>query len=658
MSSTDVPYRRPSRLRWGFLIYGIFFAPASVVFVASNFESGYPFFFCLWSAAIYFLANLGNLFYSIRFNFKPKKIWKAVAFLWVLHFAAEGILDNASTSSMGFYARVVTWILGFLFFLPSFIANFKTAFFRAPLFIRKPKRSPAGGGWRAKFRLRKGHLPVMVVLLLAVICPAIHGMKVRSQAREIIADLEDYRRKHGQYPESLQDLMRRGHDEDLSYQVSRGTQFALYQRYAPYPVYATYFSYDKKWRGGFAEFFETKLLNYLARVWESDFRGRKSHESLSLAKGMLPYIAWRFGQEDWRTVEAHHRIALSYQKQGSLKEALDHYRHAEEIMVKAGGPPTGESMANFSNHYGHLLLYMGLYDEAETKLSRVLNGAEGEYPEIKGSAFETEAILHLGTVYLLKGENQKARQMYQRAMELFEKGPEPQKNLSLGVCYQGLANVFRAEKKAAEAENYYERAVVLLARALPASRTAMGILKRDMAQLFLEQRNYEKALPLAEESAYILSDQQESGFWEIGSSVNLLGAAYHGAGNTEKAAEVYESLIKELNEAGAPDAALIQPMVNLGEVYVERKDFSKARNLYQDLKDLLEPYKEDEPALYLAAAVTLARVVRELNDIPQAVRLAGEVLGFAEGKPLAAEAQKWAAQAREIAALPPSAEKG
>src|SRR6202165_3548864 len=80
----------------------------------------------------YSLMNFGNFVYALRLPFSKKpRVWKVLAPCFVLYFVFAGIVSEASSehANEGLGSDILVWLLGFLFFLPTFPANFKLAQF-------------------------------------------------------------------------------------------------------------------------------------------------------------------------------------------------------------------------------------------------------------------------------------------------------------------------------------------------------------------------------------------------------------------------------------------------------------------------------------------------------------------------------------------------
>jgi tetratricopeptide (TPR) repeat protein len=197
---------------------------------------------------------------------------------------------------------------------------------------------------------------------------------------------------------------------------------------------------------------------------------------------------------------------------------------------------------------------------------------------------------------------------------------------------QGLGNAARLAKDYKKAEEYYNQAVVLWARKLPATRHSIAILKRDIAQLHYEQKDYEEAFQLISESLNILESEQSGNFWDQTASLNLLGIILADKGEKKKAVQLFEHLIESLDNIGVQEEALIHPLINLGELYFGLQEFAKADEVFHRLNKILTPYKEQNPDTFLYCSVRLAQSQEGQAQRTAALQTASQSLAFAKGK--------------------------
>jgi Tfp pilus assembly major pilin PilA len=118
------------QLRWWSLLYAVVFALFSLFDVMNDFRRNHHWSLITLEVLAYSLMNFGNFVYALRLPFSKKpRVWKVLAPCFVLYFVFAGIVSEASSehANEGLGSDILVWLLGFLFFLPTFTANLKLA---------------------------------------------------------------------------------------------------------------------------------------------------------------------------------------------------------------------------------------------------------------------------------------------------------------------------------------------------------------------------------------------------------------------------------------------------------------------------------------------------------------------------------------------------
>ena len=200
---------------------------------------------------------------------------------------------------------------------------------------------------------------------------------------------------------------------------------------------------------------------------------------------------------------------------------------------------------------------------------------------------EYEDFINLGKKYFLEKNYEKAKEAYEKAIELDPKDAR---------AYNNLANVYYEEKDYEKAKEAYEKAIELdpnfagaynnlgilyykekdYEKAKEAYEKAIeldpnfAIAYFNLANVYDEEKDYEKAKE-AYEKAIELDPKYAKAY-------NNLGILYYEEKDYEKAKEAYEKAI-ELD----PNNAIAYN--NLANVYDEEKDYEKAGLIYYSIKE-------------------------------------------------------------------------
>lgn len=113
------------RIRPLMLGYTLFFALLSISCVHDDITKQYPLIFTVWDGFCFFIFFSGNLLYSLnRVPAYIKSLWKIVFPILVFHFVLSGIYDFQHDNNINMIEVMITWVIGSLFFLPTFRAHY------------------------------------------------------------------------------------------------------------------------------------------------------------------------------------------------------------------------------------------------------------------------------------------------------------------------------------------------------------------------------------------------------------------------------------------------------------------------------------------------------------------------------------------------------
>lgn len=257
-----------------------------------------------------------------------------------------------------------------------------------------------------------------------------------------------------------------------------------------------------------------------------------------------------------------------------------------------------------------------LFSEAlRMRLSRDFPGAAILHRKIVEAATQKEkprALVDLARAQERNEQPVEALQQYREAARL-----DP----SYAAAHLGIATLLVRQQKLPEAEQELEKADALY-QALSSAEGVAEVLYRR-ASLAVTARNAAKARENAEKA---LQQARSIGslYQEI-SAMLLLSDLSHRAGNTAAAEkEALEAI--ELARHNSMATLVARGLVSLGNAWLVRGDYSKAREILQQARDHARTH--DQPEAAAKATLALASVANQLSKPQEVLQLAAEAEKF------------------------------
>jgi tetratricopeptide (TPR) repeat protein len=184
--------------------------------------------------------------------------------------------------------------------------------------------------------------------------------------------------------------------------------------------------------------------------------------------------------------------------------------------------------------------------------------------------------------YLLADEDQqRAEQMYQRALQGYEKawGLEHSKTLdtvnNLGILYWKLGRLDEAEKMYQRALQGYEKAWGSEHTSTLSTVNNLGILYKDLGRLDEAEKMYQRALQGYEKA---WGPEHTSTL----DTVNNLGLLYADLGRFDEAEKMYQRALQGKEKAWGPEhTSTLDTVNNLGNLYAKLGRLGVAEKMYQ-----------------------------------------------------------------------------
>ncbi|KAH8592605.1 hypothetical protein B0O99DRAFT_674331 [Bisporella sp. PMI_857] len=243
---------------------------------------------------------------------------------------------------------------------------------------------------------------------------------------------------------------------------------------------------------------------------------------------------------------------------------------------------TGDEMAWERHKLGLLYADQGKLVEAEQMYQLALQG----YEKTRGPehTLTLNTVNNLGLLYADQGKLAEAEQMYQRALQGYEKAWGPEHTSTLDTV-NNLGILYKSQGKLVEAEQMYQRALQGYEKAWGLEHTStlntvnnLGILYKSQDKLVEAEQMYQRALRGKEKA------------WGLGhtstlSTVYNLGRLYADQGKLAEAEQMYQRALQGYEEAFGIDSIITYvPGLNtfwaFGFLFELQANVAKARTMY------------------------------------------------------------------------------
>ena len=230
------------------------------------------------------------------------------------------------------------------------------------------------------------------------------------------------------------------------------------------------------------------------------------------------------------------------------------------------------------------------------------------------------ALETLGNVRWMTGEYARAREHYERALALMEKGPAPE-NLSLARLLNGLGNVLMDQGQYPAAREHHERALALKQRLLGDEHPSiavtlnnLGIIHEELGEYAQAQARHERALEMRRN---LLGPEHPM----VASSLTNLGDALMAQGQLEQALEHHErALALKQRTLGPEHPSVASSHTSLGEVLSALDQPARAREHYERALALHEKLEGADPTEAARVSALLGQTLVRLKRWDEATR--------------------------------------
>jgi tetratricopeptide (TPR) repeat protein len=359
-------------------------------------------------------------------------------------------------------------------------------------------------------------------------------------------------------------------------------------------------------------------------------------EATTLGEQMVAASRTFYGEADVNYATGLNNLAEILRNQGRLVEASKLYNQALPIYKKTVGAEH-EVYASALNNLGLLYHNQGRYAEAATELERALEIRRKHFDPI--SAEIGQSLNNLGEAYRLLGANAKAEQLLKQSLDVRLRAPGDNA-IAVAQSYNNLGELYRWEGRP-EAELFYNRAVTIVADALPPEHPFAGILLGNLGDMYREQGKFAEAERLTRGSLKNAELASGAGGLEAGRVRSRLGIITLQAGRAADAiTELEQALTIERAWLGDEHPEVGQVLQNLAAAYLAANRFDDAEAAYRSgirimsqnlgpehsfvtgaINNLSAVFVEQQrwnealPVLQQAAALTVTRSRRGAGDL-------------------------------------------
>ena len=218
---------------------------------------------------------------------------------------------------------------------------------------------------------------------------------------------------------------------------------------------------------------------------------------------------------------------------------------------------------------GHVQVNLILTVDQDTQLNDLMKQLDGDV----GSSSGWE---RMGRLLLKVGQPEKAEELYHTLLEqTTDRGDQ-------GRFYHQLGCIKDAQGDYPEAVSFYERALEIKEKSLPANHPSLATSYNNIGTVYDNMGEYSKALSFYERALEIRQKSLPANHPDLATSYNNIGTVYDNMGEYSKALSFYERAL-EIRQKSLPanHPSLATSYNNIGTVYDNMGEYSKALSFYE-----------------------------------------------------------------------------
>jgi tetratricopeptide (TPR) repeat protein len=223
---------------------------------------------------------------------------------------------------------------------------------------------------------------------------------------------------------------------------------------------------------------------------------------------------------------------------------------------------------------GKLMIRLSHFDKAEELYEILLQQTTNE-------GGKAHLFYQLGWIKDDQGKYAEAIEFYEKALEISQK-TLPANHPNLASSYNNIGTVYDNMGEYSKALSYYEKALEIKQKTLPANHPDLATSYNNIGLVYKNMGEYSKALSYYEKALEIYQKTLPANHPDLATSYNNIGQVYDKMGEYSKALSYYEKALEIYQKtlpANHPSLAISYN--NIGAVYDNMGEYSKALSYYE-----------------------------------------------------------------------------
>ncbi len=314
-------------------------------------------------------------------------------------------------------------------------------------------------------------------------------------------------------------------------------------------------------------------------------------------------------------------LGILYANLGKYDKALNLFERSIQIQKALYGE-NNPNLIQTLNNLSYIYLNLGNYDQALEIQQKLINLSAQYYGET--SPQYASSLLAIANIYMAKEQYSLAKEYLNKLMDLYIKlyGPD---NIKLVNAYVNLGIVYNALGQYDMALQYYSAALDLYKKYFSLNHPEVLSLLNNIAVVYRKMGNYETAIQYYNKILEI-SRQEDSLSYRIPIILTNIGGVYYNNDEIDSAVVYYKRAIKYFKKLyGIHSPQLLVPYINMGYVYMKKKDFLNAIKMFQNA--IIANIKDFDNPDYM---VTPHKITNYYNALKLLEAISNKSVGFVQ----------------------------
>jgi tetratricopeptide (TPR) repeat protein len=314
---------------------------------------------------------------------------------------------------------------------------------------------------------------------------------------------------------------------------------------------------------------------YLFRESRGLFQKGKNREALLIGRVLI--------RKEPNFLPVYPVLAGAAQRMGRSEEALKYYF---EYAFFSQRKKDERSLADAYINIGWLYHQRGEYEKAKDFYGRALTLSR----ERADRLHEAQAMRKMAVWHMDREENDKALELLTKSSEINRSRPRSSEHAyNLACDYFDMGLVFFNKNEPGTAREFYEKSLKLFQRL--ELKNELSDCYYNIGEIHLFEKRYEQALEYYMKGFVI--DFAQDNKPNLAGGYGMIGELYMEMGNTEKAEESFNKGIEISKEIQAP-LELASAYRNLGSIYKQGGRINKAREYFRSAQEIYYPVNKPE----------------------------------------------------------------